>query len=63
MQYIRSYHAAYKYTIQLAHARPTMHRIRLVRVNYQYLNTSDNWTPDLDGGDPATKKKSRLHYD
>ena len=30
MQYIRNYHAAYKYTIQLAHTCPTMHRIRLV---------------------------------
>ena len=24
-QYIRNYHAAYKYTIQLVHARPTMY--------------------------------------
>ena len=28
MQYIRNYHPAYKYTIQVTHARPTMHRIR-----------------------------------
>ena len=27
LQYIRNYRAAYKYTIQVAHAHPTMHRI------------------------------------
>ena len=34
MQYICNYHVAYKYTIQLAHARPTMHCIGLAIVLY-----------------------------
>ena len=37
MQYIRNYHARYKYTIQVAHAHPTMHHIRLVMYMLDFL--------------------------
>ena len=45
MQYIRDYYAAYEHTIQLVHARLTMHHIRLViKVLYLILVV---WTLQL----------------
>ena len=54
MQYIRNYHAAYKYTIQLGHTCLTMHCIHLVNnvtLTYMYKSLSQVFPCPLDKGD------------
>ena len=44
MPYVHNYHAAYKYTIQLTHARPTIHCIRLIQLHILNTNLQFNYS-------------------